>query len=323
MSKDWNNTQYCNVIKSKITPEIWDTIVIGGGPAGISSSLYAARKGLKTLMLTGNKGGQLALSMDIQNYPGTLKSTGISLTEQLYDDISFHLDIVKDAFCSKIEVYNDIYKVYYNDTYALSKTIIIATGKSPRRLNIPNEERARASKTLSFSTTSDAPLYAHKHVAIIGGGNSAFDSALQLIRFGCTIELFTNIDRLIGEQCMIDSILKNSNIKVHYNMKITEVMLDNDDKVIGIKGIDKDAKEAIYPCQGVFEQIGWTANTDLVKDILMLNNASEVVVDNVCNTSMKGIFACGDCTNIAYKQVLVASGHGAIAALEAHKYISK
>lgn len=316
-------------------PSIFDTIIIGGGPAGVTAAVYAARRKMKTLIITGTMGGQMMWSSDIENYTGVAKATGPQLTQIFHEHLQsvdkdnehFDLWMRENEMVETIEKQDNLFKIttdkeldFQTKQSFLSHTIIIATGKTPRTLNVPGEKIAMQGNGLSFCATCDAPLYKDKKMAIVGGGNSAMDVAIQLSKFTNNITIFTNLDHLIGEGCLMDKIEKNENIAVEYLTNTTEIVLNPHNKVSGIRYI-QDNEEKIFYCEGIFEEIGQIPATKFLNGFLELNAKNEIICSERKETSVPGVFAAGDCTDQVHKQVIVAAGEGAIAVLEAHEYL--
>lgn len=329
---DWNRASRCEIAGEPPYPEIFDTIVIGAGPAGMTAGVYAARRKLKTLMICGNIGGQMKWASDIENWTGVTQATGTELTNQFYahikkiDDDNSHFDLWlrENEKAASIKKSADFFEITTdNDKSFKTKSIVIVSGKIPRTLQIPGEEIAMKGNGLSFSATSDAPLYEGKKMVVIGGGNSALDVSLQLAKYTDDITIMTNLDHLIGETCLMHRVEENPNIKVRYNIATKEVMLNKDNKVSGLKLSEDGQIDEIFECEGIFEEIGQTPATKFVEGVVELNDGKEIIVDRQMKTSVPGIFAAGDCTNEIHKQTIVAAGQGAIAALEAHEYVIK
>lgn len=328
----------CAVAKHARYPKIFDTIIIGAGPAGMTAAIYAARRKMKTLMVCGSIGGQMKWASDIQNWTGVAQATGPELTNQFYahikriddDDKAFDLWVREDekvAEIKKIPLQDKSYDAFVVTTDTgetfITKTVVICSGKLPRTLGIPGEKIAMQGNGLSFSATSDAPLYRDKRMVIIGGGNSAMDVALQLAKYTDDITIMTNLDHLIGEACMMDRVEENPNISIKYGVGVQEVLLDKKSKVSGIRLTEGKGAAYEFDCQGIFEEIGQTPATGFISKFLTLNAGNEIIKDKDCKTSIEGIFAAGDCTDQQHKQTIIAAGEAAVAALEAHKYVIK
>lgn len=328
----------CAVTKHSEYPAIFDTIIVGAGPAGMTAAIYAARRKMKTLLVCGTIGGQMKWASDIQNWTGVAQATGPELTNQFYahikriddDDKAFDLWVREDekvASIKKISLEGKDYAVFELTTDTgekfMTKTVIICSGKIPRTLQIPGEKIAMQGNGLSFSATSDAPLYRDKKMAVIGGGNSAMDVALQLAKYTDDITIMSDLDHLIGENCLMERVKENPRIKIKYLACVKEILLDEKNKVRGLAMSDSENPFHEFACQGVFEEIGQTPATEFLRGFLELNRGNEIIKDQDCKTSVDGVFAAGDCTDQQHKQTIVAAGEAAVAALEAHKYVIK
>ncbi len=330
--------------QTPLYPAIFDVIIIGAGPAGMTAAIYAARRKMKALIITGKTGGQMMWSSDIENYTGVGQATGPELTKQFFehvkkvDDDNDHFDlwVREKEMVESIQKNNNVFEIVTGKISSAdeknkkntpkenmrfqSHTVVIATGKIPRTLNITGEKVAMKGNGLSFCATCDAPLYKDVKMAIVGGGNSAMDVAIQLSKFTDDITIFTNLDSLMGEGCLMDKIEENKNIKVEYMVETQEILLDEKNKVSGLKYV-QNGKVKEFQCEGIFEEIGQIPATDFLDGIVELNSKKEIITDRKKQTHTAGIFAAGDCTDQIHKQVIVAAGEGAIALLEAHEYL--
>jgi NADH-dependent peroxiredoxin subunit F len=316
--------------KNQDFPKIFDTIIIGAGPAGMTAAIYAARRKMKALLITGKTGGQMRSSSDIENWTGVAQATGPELTKMFFhhvkkvDDDNAHFDLwVREGELVKT-VGGDAETGFWVETdggfRGKSKTLICTTGKVPKTLGVKGESIAQAGRGLSFCATCDAPLYKDKKMVVIGGGNSAMDVALQLEKFTDDITIFAYESSLQGETVMIEKCQKSPHINIEYGIKTQEILLDGKQKVRGIAYQQKGVNKEIF-CEGIFEEIGQTPATSFLSDLVTLNTQGEIPVNRNMNTKTPGIFAGGDCTDGDHKQVVVAAGEGAIAALEAHEFL--
>ncbi len=309
-------------------PYVFDVIILGAGPAGMTAAIYAARRRMKALLICGKVGGQMMWSSDIENYTGTAQATGPELTKQFYehiqkvddDNASYDLWVREKEKVKKIKKEKDIFQVITDKkrTYR-SRTIVVATGKIPKTLSVPGEKVAMAGNGLSFCATCDAPLYRNKKMAIIGGGNSAMDVGIQLLKITDSITIFVNTNHLIGETVLMEKILKHPKITVKYNAYVQEILLNKKKKVRGVSYM-QEGKQKEFLCEGIFEEIGQKPATEFLDGFLTLNAGREIPTNRRCHTKAKGVFAAGDCSDRPHTQVSDAAGEGAIAALEAHDF---
>ncbi len=329
--KDWNRDASCALELEEHYPAVLDTVIVGAGPAGLTAAIYTARRKLRTLLVTGETGGQMLSCSDIQNWTGVAQATGPQLVGSFFDHVRqvdrdnahFDLWLREGERVTTIKPLADKHYAVVTDggkTFE-TKTVIITTGKRPRMLGIPGEAVAVRGNGLSFSATSDAPLYRGKKMLVIGGGNSGMDVALQLAKYTDDITLVTNLDHLIGEACLMEKVKRDPKIAVKYNVLTQEILLNEHDKVRGVLWHEGDGALTEFVCEGIFEEIGQMPATEWLDGVLDLDDRGQIVVDKDGRTSLPGVFAGGDCTNATYKQVVIAAGAGAVAALSAHGYL--
>lgn len=299
---------------------LYDVIIVGGGPAGITAAIYSARKNLNLLLLTKDIGGQVLLTSEIENYPGFQYITSKELSEKFSSHLaSFPISLSIGTEVKQIRKENNIFYVKtFEDKEYKGKTVIIATGRSPKPLNLPNE-RELLGKGVSYCATCDAPLFKDKDTAVIGGANSAVISAIELAK------LCNRVYLIVRSKIKADYILQER-LKKYHNVSILlkhipKAILGKE-KVTGILVYDK-LKEREYeiPVAGVFIEAGMKPNTEFLKGFLELNEKGEIIVNCNCETNVPGIFACGDCTSVEEKQIIIACGEGAKASLKAFKYL--
>lgn len=308
----------------------YELVIIGGGPAGLTAAIYACRRGIDTLLIGHTMGGQTAWSADIENYLGFNMITGPDLTAKFYehvkkfddDNADFNLEVIEGGEVVKLAKDQNYFSVSLKDgqtTAALS--VIITSGKTPRLLKIPGEEKLLG-KGVTFCATCDAPLYRNKVVAVIGGGNSALDATLQLMKIAKFVNLITINLQLTGEQVMIGKVKASDKVKIYYQTDTESILGDNTVTGIVIKN-KQTGKEETIAVQGVFEEIGSVPSIDFCRGLVKLNKYNEIVVDELMRTSVPGVFAAGDVTPVPFKQIIVAAGEGCKAALEAHNYLAR
>lgn len=300
---------------------IYDLAIIGAGPAGITAAIYAARKKLKVLVIAENIGGQAALSGSIQNYTGYQFISGQDLALKFEEHLkSFQIDLKEFERVECIKKIKDIISIKTPGFDYLAYTVIIATGRTPKKLNIQGEDQFK-NKGITYCATCDGPLFADKDVAIIGGGNSALDTTLQLISIAKKIYVISIQNSLSGDPIIIDKVIASDKVTILNNSKPVEFygaqMLE------GIKIKTADNKIETLPVQGAFIEIGSLATTTSICAELELNVSGEIIVNTRCETNVTGIFAAGDVTDIPAKQIITAAGQGCIASLSAFDYLAK
>jgi alkyl hydroperoxide reductase subunit F len=299
--------------------ETLDVIIIGAGPAGLTAAVYCARKLLTAVVITENIGGQAVESWTIENYMGYRMITGDELMKKFEDQvkeqkISLELDKVLE-----ITPYEGIFKVHTaTDTTYLARAIILTPGKQPKKLGVEGEERFLG-RGLSVCSTCDGPLFKNKVVAVVGGGNSALQTAVEMSKIAKEVHLIVR-STIRADEVYVKMFEEQKNIILHSNSVVTALHGENLLNAITIK--DRlTGEELKISLDGVFAEIGWSPNTGFVSGIVQLNDQKEIIVDINCHTSVPGIFAAGDVTNIKGKQIIIAAGEGAKAALEAYEYL--
>jgi alkyl hydroperoxide reductase subunit F len=293
-----------------------ELVVVGAGPAGITASIYAARKRMEFLVVTRDIGGRTMLSSGIENYTGYQYISGAELAKKFEEhmkefDIQVKFDEVREVVPSE-----GGFRVIGSEGY-LGKTVIIATGARPRMLNIPGE-REFLNRGVTYCATCDAPLFSGRDVAVIGGGNSGLDATLQLTRIANRIYLIERGNRLMGDESMVEKVRDSGNVRIMTGTEVLEIMGNR--FVSGIR-VRRGSSTETLEVQGVFIEIGYVPNSEMVRGLVRLNELGEIVVDQRCRTSVGGIFAAGDVTSVPQKQIIVAAGEGAKAALGAYEYL--
>jgi len=298
---------------------IYDLIIIGAGPAGITASVYAARKRMSTLVISKDIGGQAAWSGDIENYTGYQFVTGPELAAKFEEHMrKFDIQLKENEDVMNISKNNNIIVVASDKGTYEAKTVIVASGKRSRELGVPGEQEFK-NKGLTYCATCDGPLFSNKYVAVIGGGNSALDAVLQLIKIAKHIYIINITPELGGDAIMLDKVRKSDKVSVFNNAKVKTVL--GDKFVKGIK-IEKAGKEEGLAVEGIFVEIGLIPNSEFAEEIEK-NEKEEIKVNSYNETNVSGIFAAGDVTNVPEKQIIIAAGEGSKAALSAFRYLVK
>jgi alkyl hydroperoxide reductase subunit F len=299
--------------------DIYDLIIIGAGPAGITAAVYAARKKINCMVATKDIGGQAAWSGDIENYTGYQFITGPELVAKFEEHLRKYSIVLKEnEEVSLLSRKDNVVFVQTSKGLYRTKTAIVASGKKSRQLGVPGEKEFK-NKGLTYCATCDGPIFAKKDVAVIGGGNSALDATLQLMRIARRVYLINSNDELAGDEVMRGKVLENKIVRVLNNTRVGAIQGDKFVTGIRIKG---ESKEETLPVQGIFVEIGLTPNSDFAKD-LAKNETGEIKVDCHNRTNMEGIFAAGDVTDVPEKQIIIAAGEGAKASLSAFRYLAQ
>ena len=315
------DTKRLNDLLPQKEPEgIFDVVVIGAGPAGLTAGVYAARKNLKTAIISDNVGGQALESLAIENYMGFSPITGEDLMKKFeekvrtLEKIQIHLDHV-----TGISEESGIFAVRTgsNRTFR-TKSIVIATGKKPYMLGLANAEKF-VGHGLSICATCDAPLFTGKDVAVVGSGNGAVITALELADNARSVHLIAR-ETVHADSIYQEQLKQKANITVHQNSVVTR--LDGDQFLAGITLQDPSTGRTVsLNVEGVFVESGHEPSTSFLEGFVTLNNKKEIIVDCDGKTSRDGIFAAGDVTSSRKKQIVIAVGDGAKAALAAYDYI--
>lgn len=299
--------------------KIFDLIIIGAGPAGITASVYAARKKLDFLVISLDIGGQAAWSGDIENYTGYQFISGPELAQKFQEHMRKYTPALKEnEEVLELEKIGQVIWLKTNKADYQARSVIIASGKKSKELGVVGEKEFK-NRGLTYCATCDAPLFAGKEVAIIGGGNSSLDAALQLIRIAKQVYVINNASSLSGDAIMLRKIKEAVNVQILNNTVVTVVL--GDKFVYGIK-IKDGHQEKELAVQGVFVEIGLIPNSVFAKGVGK-NSENEIIVDSRNQTNIAGIFAAGDVTDVSEKQIIIAAGEGAKAVLSAFSYLSK
>ncbi len=309
-------------IKSMNSNELYDILILGGGPAALTAAVYCMRKGVKTGLITDNVGGQVAETASVENYMGFKYIEGMSLVEKFEEQVKqFEIGFLEKFPAIKIEGDQEKIVTVKGGRQFKSKAVIVATGKSPRWLNVPGEEKFKGNG-IAVCATCDAPLYKDKKVIVVGGGNSGVEAAIDLARVAKHVTIIQFMEDFTADKSLIDNLKTYDNWDVYFNSQVTEISGDKRIEQVDIENrTTKDHK--LIGTDGLFVEIGWIPNTDFLKDTLTLNEWNEIIVDCQCKTNVSGIFAAGDVTSVPYKQIIIAAGEGSKAALAAYEYILK
>lgn len=296
---------------------MYDVIIIGGGPAGLSAGIYAVRGGYKTAIIEREfVGGQAAQTYEIENYPGFSVIGGFELTQKMAEQAeSFGVEI-KYGETGKLNLEKQIKEVEFDGEVLTSKTVILALGAHPRKLGLENETRL-SGRGISYCATCDGGFYKGKTVFIVGGGNTALEDALYLSNIASEVHLVHRREEFRASKIVVDKVISKENIKLHLSAVVKDILGEN--KVEGI--VLSGKTEESIACDGVFVAVGNIPNTDGVK--VEKNDGGYIIRDAHMNTSVAGVFACGDCTNTPLRQVVTAAGDGAIAGNSAIEYLMK
>lgn len=298
-------------------PETYDLIIIGAGPSGITASVYAARKAMKFLVISVDIGGQTVWSGDIENYTGYQFITGPELTAKFSEHLKkYGVPLKEGERVIDLKRDGDLFKIITEKGEFISKSIIIASGKRSKELGV-NGEKEFKNKGVTYCATCDGPLFSGKDVAVIGGGNSALEAAVQLEKITAKVYIINIAPLLTGDRIMIDIISRSKKVEVLNNTFVKEI--SGKTFVTGL-AIERRGKSEEIPVKGVFVEIGLIPNTEFA-GIVEKNEGGEIKVNSYNETNIPGLFAAGDVTDVPEKQIIVAAGEGAKATLAVFKYV--
>lgn len=303
----------------------YDLIIMGGGPAGVAAGIYAARKKIKTLLITDFFGGQSVVAADIKNFIGIKSISGFELAKTLEEHLREQegIEIKDSTLVSKIEKNNGGFIITTNKNESIeTKTVLITLGSRYKKLNVPDEKEFEG-KGVFYCATCDAPLMKNKTVAVVGGGNSGFESALDLLSYASKIYLLEYADVLKADAITQEKIKNSGKAEIITMAAVQEI--SGEKFVNKLKYQDRRTNEVKeLAVEGVFVSIGWQPNSDLVKDLVDLSKFGEIIVDpKTQKTSLPGIWAAGDITDTLYHQNNIAMGDAVKAVLNINDYLNK
>ena len=298
---------------------LYDVIIIGAGPAGLTAAIYASRRGMKTLILSKGLSDQVSEAHYIENYPGIERIEGYKLIQLFEKQVrNFSVEIIFEEVV-KINPKNGSFVVETVKKKYESKVLILAFGKVPITLNVPGEKEFTG-RGVSYCSTCDAPLFKGKIVAVIGGGNAALDAALVLSDVVKKVYLIHRRDEFRAFEAEVEKIKKRRNVEFILNHVAVKFKGDKVLKSVIIEDVKTKEKKELK-LDGAFIEIGSEVRTDFVKDLVKLDKNNHIIINSNCETSRPGVFAAGDVTNTPFKQIVVAAGEGTKAALNSYNYL--
>ena len=301
---------------------VYDMIIIGGGPAGYTAALYAARAGLDvTVIEKMSVGGQMTLTGEIENYPGFDEGIdGFTLGEKMKSGAERYGAVTEYGEVIKLELTQKIKKIFTTDKEYFSKTVVIATGAEPRELGI-DQERELTGRGVHYCAHCDGRFYKDKTVAVVGGGNSAVSDALYLSRFAKKVYLIHRRDSLRATKIYHEPLKETENIEILFNSTLSKLTAEKRlQKITVTNTLNNESQE--IECDGVFISIGRRPSTELISDELKLDSNGYIIADESTKTSVEGVYAAGDVRTKALRQIVTAVSDGAVAAHHAEEYIS-
>lgn len=300
---------------------MYQVIIIGSGPAGMTAAIYCVRKGLDTLVIGKDVGGQVAKSGEIENWLGVGSTTGAELAQTFHHHVEGFDNITRKHGISvtNIKKLKNGFEVVTDDDSYETEAIILATGRSPRKIGVPGETEY-TNKGVSYCDVCDGPLFKGKDVAIVGGGNSAMEAALSMAALSPKVYIISLTPKLTGDAILIKKISNHNSIEVIYRATTKEIL--GDTFVNGLRYVDAEGEEHTIEVKGVFIEVGYEPS-DNFETLTKKDKHNRIKVNDVCETNVKGIFAAGDATSIRDNQIVVAAGEGAKAALSAFYYLAR
>lgn len=320
------NTGEFNALIGKETTDLskkeWELIILGAGPAALNAALYAARKGIDILLLTKDIGGQVITTNEIDNYLGKAETTGAELIYDFWDHIAkYEVETVIGE--EAVEVADgELGKIVKTDNgkeYS-TRSVIVATGAQKRHLGM-KQEYVLTGKGVHYCASCDAFLYKGQPVAVVGGGNSGLEAALDLAKIGCEVDLIELEDKLMGDDYLQDRVNANQKITVHTSTTVDQIIGEDKLESVVIKNVSDESTEEL-DVNALFIEIGLVANSDFISDRVETNKQKEIIINERNETGVEGIWAAGDVTDIIDKQIITSAAEGAKAALRVNQYLN-
>ncbi|MBC7120617.1 MAG: FAD-dependent oxidoreductase [Candidatus Methanosuratus sp.] len=301
--------------------ETYDVAIIGGGPAGVSAAIYAKRKLLRTVLISREIGGQVLLTNNIENYPGFVERSGMRLAEYFEEQLKeLSVEIVEDAAKEIRREGGSFIVVCGEGREFLCRSVIATGGSSHKRLNVPGEDEFFG-RGVYVCATCDAPLAKDKIVAVVGGGNAAFQSADLLARYASKVYLIHRRNEFRADGILVERVKAHKNVEMMTGIVVREIR--GKDRVESMLIEDSEGRRIEIPVQKVFVEIGREVKLDYMKGLVQTNQYGQAIVDRLQRTSCEGIFAAGEITDLPYGQAIISAGQGAVAALAVFDYLSK
>ncbi len=298
--------------------EKYDIVIVGAGPAGLTAAIYTTRRSMKTLVISKDVGGQMALTDDIENYPGFESIAGMELGQKMQAQAAKTGTEFLFSEVTDLQKSGDGFVVKTIDKEIEARAVILAFGLTPRNLDVPGEAELTG-KGVTYCATCDGPLYKDKSVAVVGGGNSALDAAEYMSRIAKQVYLIHRRDTFRGEQVLVDQVKAAKNIEIIYNANTTAIK--GKDRVESLTYQTLDGKDGELEVAGIFIEIGHVAKTDWLQPLIEVTDRHEIKITKDCQTNVPGVFAAGDISDITYKQAVISAGEGSKAGLQAYRYL--
>ncbi len=300
---------------------MYDLIIIGGGPAGLSAGMYAGRASLKTLVIDkGLMGGQMQNTLEVENYPGIPQITGPELSEQMYQHMLAFGAEFKQAEIASVALTSDIKVVHLANKETLqSKAIIIASGAQPRYLGVPGEKEF-AGRGVSYCATCDGAFFRGKNVVVVGGGDSAVEEGLFLTRYAESVTIIHRRESLRAQPILQERAFAHEKITFIWNTTVTEILGEQKVTAVSLQDVTSNTSKQLR-ADGIFIYVGFTPNTSYLKDSGLLDKGGYVVTNQNMQTEQRGVFAAGDVRATNLRQIVTAASDGAVAAMASYHYL--
>jgi len=301
---------------------MYELMIIGGGPAGLAASVYAARKRLKALLVSDDIGGQVNKTLGVENYLGYQFIEGPELIDKFQSQVSQHPIDQKIGYkVSRLEKIEGGFEAITEEGEKYqSRVVVFAVGKRPRKLNVTGEAEL-AGRGVTYCAICDGPVFSGQRVVVVGGGNSALEAALDMVKIAEHVDL-VSLTPLTGDAILIDKLGKAENLGIFTEYQVEKI--EGQDFVQGMLIKDlKGGESKSLDVTGIFIEIGLVPNSEAVKGLIELNKRGEVPINGSCETAIPGLYAAGDVSNVPEKQIVVAAGEGAKAVLQAHRYLQR
>ncbi|MDI9644864.1 MAG: FAD-dependent oxidoreductase [Candidatus Verstraetearchaeota archaeon] len=299
---------------------VYDVAVIGGGPAGVTAAIYTKRKLLRTILITKDIGGQVLLTANIENYPGFVERSGGRLADYFEQQLSdLGVDIAYDTVRA-VSRESDLFRIECEERELLSRTVIATGGSSHKRLDIPGEKEFFG-KGVFVCATCDAPLTKNKVVAVVGGGNAAFQSAELLSKYATKVYLLHRRSDYRADGLLVERVKRLGNVEMMRDTVVKEIKGKDKVEAITVEDLNTGRRSDLV-VQRVFVEIGRELKVDYLKGLVKTNERGQVVVDKLQRTSCEGVFAAGEITDLPYGQAIISAGQGAVAGLAAFDYLA-
>ncbi len=298
---------------------MYELVIIGGGPGGITAAIYAARNKMNFALIAKDFGGRMGLVSDIQNYPGFQSISGLELTDRFKHQLDELNVEPKFEEVLKVEKTENGFVVKTDSNSYETKTVIVASGARHGKLNVPGEERLN-NRGVTYCATCDAPLFQGKDVAVVGSGSPGLNATLMLMRIAKKIYLIERGPELRGDKMLCEKIACEPKVTILTNTRVKEIL---GEKFVSGMVVSRDGKIEEIPVQGIFIEVSYTPNSEFVAHLVKLNRRYEIIIDDSCKTNVDGLYAVGDVTNVPQKQIVVAAGDGAKAVWAIYNYLHR